>query len=401
MTTAGMPARVARPLCCGLLVLAVLPALADDSAWQFNGFGNLGVARSSFDEARYRYNPIAEATVGESPTARVDTLAGAQVRYLFSDSLNGTVQVALRDPPLGAAPLKLTWAYLGAQLTPQTELKLGRYMPPYFLFTDTRQVRFAQPWVRPQGEVYSLIGNMEAADGGYLRHLTPLGGWTLASEGFVGTSAVVNNRTDVRSSFYGVALTLYDTAWTLRVMAQNGTSHLTSPSLDAVLGLLYRRAPALAPEYAFSTLDNAGYYSVGLRFENERWLLLAELAQTAVGDSRMLAHDTGGYVTAGYHVGDWLPYLGFAARRSHNVAPDPRIADPIAATVVARLLASQNHSQDTVSVGLRWDLMNNLALKWQFDRVQPRPGALGTFTAPLPAGHDHSDVLSVAAHFLF
>ncbi|MBB4013739.1 hypothetical protein [Niveibacterium umoris] len=373
----------------------------EDRAFQFNGFVNAGLARSSFDEARYRYIPTADTEIGTDLTPRVDTQAGLQLRYSFSDTVNATAQVLLRDPPTEGSPLKLAWAYAGIQLTPRTEVKLGRYMMPFFLFTDTRHVRYAQPWVRPPAEVYALIGNTEYFDGAYLRHLTPVGRWSLATEAFIGANRVENARSALSGTYYGMAFSLYDSNWTFRVMAQNGTTHLQSPRLDGVLALLQRRAPDVAADYAFSELKNTGYMSAGLRYEAEDWIVLAEIADTRVGDTKFLVSDTGAYFTVGRRIGDWMPFAGFAERRSHNPGADPRITDPVANAVVSKVLAAQDYSQRTVTLGLRWDVVLNLALKLQLDRVQPSAGGKGAFSAPLPAGHDHSDVFSVAAHYIF
>lgn len=396
-------ARRIRP-CLGaaLLALTLGCASADEAgAFQINGFVNAGLARSSYDEAPYKYVPTADAAIGTDPTPRSDSLAGLQLRYLFSDSLNATVQAVLRDPPVEGSPLMLSWAYAGIQLTPSTEVKLGRYMMPFFLFTDTRHVRYAQPWVRPPGEVYALIANTEYFDGAYLRHLTPLGQWSLATEAFIGANRVENARTSLKGTYYGLALSAYNSNWTFRVMAQTGTTHIQSPLFDRVFALLQQRAPDVAADYAYAELKNTGYMSAGLRYEGQDWLLLAELADTRVGDTKLLVSDTGGYITVGRRIGDWTPFVGFAERRSHNPGSDPRISDPIAGATVERLLAQQNYSQRTATLGLRWDLVLNLAIKLQLDRVRPVDGAKGTFGAPLPAGHAHSDVFSIAAHYIF
>ncbi|MCX9156256.1 hypothetical protein OPU71_08995 [Niveibacterium sp. 24ML] len=395
--------RRARRLAAALILgqAAALAQADEGGAIQVNGFINAGLARSSFDDARYKYIPTADADIGTAATPRVDTQAGLQLRYVHSDSLNATAQVLLRDPPSDGSPLKLTWAYAGIQLTPQIEVKLGRYMMPFFLFTDTRNVRYAQPWVRPPGEVYALVTNTEFFDGAYLRHLTPLGPWSLATEAFVGANRYETLRASLSGTYYGMAFTLYDSNWTFRVMAQNGTTQLESPAFDRVLALLQQRAPDVAADYAFAESSNTGYLSAGLRYETEDWLLLAEVAETRPGDSRLLASDTGAYLTVGRRFGDWMPFVGYAARRSHNTEADARITDPLASATVANVLAQQNYSQRTVSVGLRWDLVLNLALKLQLDRVQPSNGAKGSFTVPLPAGQTHSDVFSLAAHYIF
>jgi len=377
------------------------PALANDPEWQFNGFASVGVARSSFDDARYRYQPTADAEIGTDPSPRVDTLAGVQLRYQASDTLNLTAQVLARDPPISGASVILNWAYLGWQIADRTEVKLGRIQLPFFMYSDTRNVRYAQPWLRPPGELYGLVGNSEHHDGAYLRNLQAVGAWSVVTELFVGHSDDRNRNTEPSGTYYGFALSAYDAHWTLRAMWLNGDTHLESAQLARVVAMLQQRAPDVAADYAYETLKNAGYHTLGLRYEDDRWLVLAEIAGTRTGDTRMLGEDLAAYLTAACRFGAWQPYLSYAARRTDGVDPDPRITDPVAARTINTLLAAQNYSQDTASLGLRWDLALNLALKAQVDRVMPRDGARGSFTQPLPAGRQHSDVISFALNVVF
>lgn len=391
---------------CGVAVTLAaiafaLPASASEPEWQLNGFANLGVARSSFDDARYRYHTTADADIGSDISPRIDTLAGLQLRYRASDTLNLTAQLLVRDPPVSGSPVVLNWAYLGWQVADRTELKLGRIQLPFFMYSDTRNVRYAQPWVRPPGELYSLVGNNEHHDGAYVRNLQALGSWSVATELFVGRSEDQNRNAALSGTYYGVALSAYNAQWTLRAMWLNGDSQVDAPQLAAVLEMLRQRAPGIAADYGYATLHNAGYHTIGLRYEDERWLLVGEVAGTRTGDTRMLAEDISAYLTAARRFGAWQPYLSYALRRSDGVGPDSRITDPLAARTVAAVLAAQDYSQDTVSLGLRWDIALNLALKAQADRVMPRDGAHGTFTQPLPSGRQHSNVLSLALNLVF
>ncbi len=386
---------------CSLTLAAPASLAGGEPAWSLNGFANLGVARSSFDDARYRYVPTADAEIGTAPSPRIDSLAGVQLRYEHSDTLHFTAQLLAREAPVEGAPLIVNWAYLGWQASDRTEIKLGRIMLPFFMFSDTRHVRYAQPWVRPPAEVYSLVANNENHDGAYLRNLMPVGAWTCVTELFVGMSDDRNRNTSLSNTAYGVALSAYDAHWTVRLMWLDGTTKIDSPLLGSVLSMLQQRAPDVAADYAYEKLEHTGYHTFGVRYEDDQWLLLGEVAGTRTGGSRMLGDDVGAYLTVGRRFGAWQPYLGYAWRRSNDLDPDARITDPVAARVTAQLLAAQNYSQDTATLGLRWDLALNFALKAQFDRVTPRDGARGSFAQALPAGRRYSDVLSVAANLIF
>ena len=111
--------------------------------------------------------------------------------------------------------------------------------------------------------------------------------------------------------------------------------------------------------------------------------------------SKALEDSDGGYLLAGYRVGELTPYLGYSWIRSQIRGNPP--------TPVAAYVMSDAHSdQRTGFAGMRWDVMRNVALKAQWDAIR------GNSTSLLPYRMDNRarwdgkmDVFSLTLDFIF
>ena len=119
------------------------------------------------------------------------------------------------------------------------------------------------------------------------------------------------------------------------------------------------------------------------------------------------------YLGGGYRFDALTPYLGYARVRAHGAVSDPGLPlaalpprlRPTAALVNAGLNSylATIPVQSTVSAGLRWDAVENVALKAQYDRVRPTGGSRGTLInrqADFRSG-ETVHVASVALDFVF
>jgi hypothetical protein len=98
---------------------------------------------------------------------------------------------------------------------------------------------------------------------------------------------------------------------------------------------------------------------------------------------------TAWYVSGGYRLGKFTPYLTYAEVKSNrNSDPGLTVAGlpPNLAGFAAGLNASlnaileTNPDQNTISVGSRWDFMRNVDLKLQVDHSREGPGSSGELT---------------------
>src|SRR5690606_32482283 len=80
--------------------------------------------------------------------------------------------------------------WLFAQYSPTTnvDLRLGRVVLPAFMISDSRNVGYAQPWLRAPLEVYSQLP-MSTLDGAQVNWRIPVGGAIVTIQPTYGSSA--------------------------------------------------------------------------------------------------------------------------------------------------------------------------------------------------------------------
>jgi predicted porin len=103
------------------------------------------------------------------------------------------------------------------------------------------------------------------------------------------------------------------------------------------------------------------------------------------------------YVSAGYRVKKFTPYLTYSQDSPASFLPG--FPTPTVAAV-----QSAKNSQNTVSLGVRWDFMKNTDLKLQFDQVKLSDQSNGNL-ANVPAGTSFYGakfhVMSAVLDFIF
>jgi hypothetical protein len=158
--------------------------------------------------------------------------------------------------------------------------------------------------------------------------------------------------------------------------------------------------------------ERATFFELGVRYEMGDWQWSAEYMRIA--NEPFVKQDTV-YATVGHRVGDWTPYVSYSHMREGTQALTtpawqdaltPVLGPALAAQsqmMGAMLVASVNATrivQSTLSVGARWDLHPQAALKLQFDSTRNKAGGAGLWT-----GSDvraaRSRVASAVVDFIF
>ncbi len=168
--------------CCACRTVIALAALmlyasgadADESGapmFSFSGFGTLGMAHSSEDQADFISSGLKPNGAGFSHrwSADVDSLIGAQVSANLTPELSAVLQVISEQNYDNTYRPHVEWANIKYQFTPDFSIRAGRIVLPAFLVSDYRKVGYANPWVRPPVEIYSLvpINNSDGVDASY------------------------------------------------------------------------------------------------------------------------------------------------------------------------------------------------------------------------------------------
>jgi hypothetical protein len=167
---------------------------------------------------------------------------------------------------------------------------------------------------------------------------------------------------------------------------------------------------ALADKY---DLDNklAQAITAGAMYDPGKWFATGEWGKrnlhSAYGES------TAWYLSGGYRLARFTPYLTYAAVKANSNTSDPGLnvsaLPPYFAGPATGLNAGLNEllgetaEQNTISVGSRWDVMKNVDLKLQYDHTRLGAGSQGVLINLQPGFQAGGTVnlLSIAIDFVW
>lgn len=391
-----------------------LMAQADTPSLSLNGFGTLGMVYSDEDQADFVSSIFAPRGAGHSSdwSAEVDSRLGLQLTADFSPRLSGVVQAVSEQRYDGTYTPVIEWANVKFDVTPDFSLRAGRVVLPTFMNAEYRKVGYALPWVRPPQEVYNSIpvSNIDGIDVSYRFRFGEVVNTLRATYGQTNAKFPyrdMNGDLTSGDSESREGLTIGNSLeWgDLRLFAAYSQSRLTieefSPFFD-IYRLYGPRGEAIADRY---DVDDKRFevMSLGASFDRGDWFVMGEWTQT---ESRtFMADSRGWYVTGGYRVGAFTPYVTYARHRIHSSTSSPGLSQPGTEALDALLNSFLSHQpkQTSLSLGARWDVALNLALKAQFDHIDLEPGSPGYLVNSQPGFEPGGSVnlFSLALDFVF
>lgn len=410
-----------KPAPIALLAIAMYAAgaRADDPetpTFSFSGFGTLGAVHSSENSADFISSVTKPTGAGHSHawSTDVDSRIGAQVTGNFTRQISAVVQVISEQRYDNSYTPAIEWANVKYQFTPDISIRAGRIVLPAFMVSDYRKVGYANPWVRPPVEVYSLvpIGNSDGVDASYRVDFGE----------FTNTVQVTYGQSEPKFPAGGGGPAKAKDARGLSYTGEYGaaTAHITyhraNVTLDSFKPLFdgFRQfgpeGVALADKY---DTHNKAFVFIGLggMYDPGAWFVTGEWGST---DSHsVLGKRSAWYASGGYRLGKFTPYLTYAQTKADSQTSDPGLTlsalPPFLAEPAAGLNAGLNASlgsipvQTTISVGGRWDFAKNADLKLQFDHTRLGAGSPGTLINIQPGFQPGGrfNVFSASIDFVF
>ncbi|MGA2186995.1 MAG: hypothetical protein ABSH33_00590 [Steroidobacteraceae bacterium] len=421
-TTPAMPWRRPSDLYAIILVaLLSYPAVAsaaaevpDASMFSFSGFGTLGVVHSSDDDADFRSTIFKPNGAGYSHdwSPDVDTLIGAQVIANFAPRLSAMLQVISQQTYDNTYAPHVEWANIKYELTPDASVRIGRTVLASFLVSDTRNLGYANPWVRPPVEVYSLvpIDSSDGIDASYRWHIGDSVQTFVGTYGATTSKQTTGGNADARRQ-WNISDTVEYGAATLRIAYQR--ANLTLDGLDTFFSAFGHFGPqGIALETKYDPYRKPlEFIGIGAMYNPPDWFVTGEWGtqqlHSAIGES------TAWYVSGGYRVAKFTPYLTYGTLKANSNTSDPGLnvsaLPPYLTGPAMGLNAALNAIlgsipvQNTTSAGLRWDFMKNVDLKLQYDRTRLGEGSPGLLTNLQPGFQSGStlDLVSIAIDFVW
>lgn len=396
-----------RPLLAAIAFSLAGSAAASDEPPRFalSGFGTFGLTRSDKDNYRFHSSSTQPSTMpGQNFDPSTDSVLGVQGTARLSDKFDLTVQAVSRQAAGYDYTPHITWAYLHYRPIQSVSVRAGRTTTPFFMFSDSLNVNYATPWLRPPAEVYSL-NPFSDLDGVDVLYRTPLGDMDMEIQGLVGQSAVLTRSASGRlRNARALRVGLAGTGFSAQAGYTRTDLHLnwTDGFHQALRGQLLAAGEAAAADELSGTHANAEFFSAGFQWEKNNWITIAEFAKRRVDRYISTAH--GWYVTVGHRIDAFTPYVTYANQNQDTPAfctPVPAIHAPL----VGIYNNSRNTAQHTVAFGTRWDVARSIALKGQIERITPAPQSRGLFPSDTLADYLRPTtpvhVLSLSVDFVF
>ncbi|HEY7884952.1 MAG TPA: hypothetical protein VIC08_08415 [Cellvibrionaceae bacterium] len=327
--------------------LQQLQRLANQPAQErlrFNGFLSVGYGLASNDGGY--------ADFTEEGTFKNESLFGLQGSFTISDNTEVIMQLVGRGSD-GWEPT-LEWAYISHNFTPDFKVRAGKMRMPLFMYSDSLEVGYAQPWLRPPEEVYGGIPvtSYIGIDGIYDFQLNNS---TLSAQLFGGESEeelTISGQPTVLiiDNLFGTVISWTDFTWTLR--ANYATSEISTGG----------------------SLLETDFYGAGASFNNGVWQVISEFTRLEI-DGPTTDVDSA-YLTLARNFGGITPYFTYSIRSSQDDQERPlsrgaafaAIANPdspfFGNTAILSASDIQNVERTAYSVGIRWEATTSVSLKF-------------------------------------
>ncbi len=400
-----------------LLALWGAPAYADgaddSSILSLGGFGTLGVVHSSEHQADFTTSFFQPNGAGHTRdwSASVDSLIAAQVTANFTPQLSAVLQIISQQNYDNTYWPHIEWADVKYAITPDLSVRVGRIVLPSFLISEERHVRYANIWLRPPVEVYGLnpVTNNDGVDAGYRLQIGDVTQTLVAAFGSSKLSIPTSGSVEAKRNWL-VADTIEYGATTLHIAYEE--TRLTVEFLGALFDAFRQFGPqgtALADKYDLQQ-KRVTFFDIGGMYDPGDWFAAGEWGTTNLHS--VLGRNTGWYVSSGYRLRKFTPYLIYGVAKTDNLS-DPGLTlssvPPALAGAAAGLnsaldsVLSTKRVQSTMSAGMRWDFTRNADLKLQFDQTRIGSGSTGELINVQPGFKLGSrfNLLSVTFDFVF
>jgi hypothetical protein len=386
------------------------------SMFWIRGFGTAGVAHSSEDEADFTDGQLQANGAGHtrqwSPT--VDSRLGLQVTGRFISQLSAVAQVISEQNADGTFRPHVEWANIKYDLTRDASIRVGRTVLPTFLQSDSRNVGYANPWVRPPLEFYGLlpVSNNDGVDASYRVHFGDFTDTVVGTYGKTSLDVPTGGQFDAHKAWL-LGDSLEWGAATLHAGYQESTLSLNVSSITALFDALRQFGPdgiALADRYD-ANQKLTRIFTVGAAYNPGNWFVMGEWGKR--NSDSALGTSTAWYASGGYRVSEFTPYVTYADAAADSNRSDPGLNVAAFPAYLAGAVTSLNAGlnailatiaiQNTISVGTRWDFMKDVDVKVQYDHTRLGAGSTGLLVNVQPGLRPGSElnVFSVVVDFVF
>lgn len=399
--------RYLRAMACGMLMLSP-PAMAE-LQWDFSGFASIGAGKLSDNTLTFM------DYTGDEWSMDSDSALALQAIVQTGDRWSLTGQVLSKgfsfDERNPYEP-RLEWLFASYELSPELRVRGGRLRTPHFLYSESLEIGYSYPWVRPPIEMYAnFLEPFANFDGIDLTLQKEIGSFENEFKIFGGHTEGEYRGRDVNIEKTGgfAVMSRWD-AFTFRYCYNWNRLSLYDPKLELPYKLFQGFAVSEGEPIFNEIADTLHleskvfqYHGLGMQWEHGAWTVIAEKLKTEGPGKQFSFENDGWYLTVAHQIEDWMPYVSVGEYRSQM---DPAITKRVRESYNA-VNAGSNVVLDilreltilgiddlsvyhrTVTAGIRYDFHSNAALKLEaeyfnflstgqmlFDHSKPEPDSV-------------------------
>ena len=344
------------------------------------GFGTAGLVYSDNNQADYVANNLLNprgAGRTENISGVVDSKLGMQMDWQATSRLSFTAQAVSKQDPSNSWVPELQWAFAKFKILPNLDIRAGRIRPAIYMLSDTLDVNYANPWVRPPVEFYNQapVSYMEGVDFLYRLQTGPVN-WLL--QPFYGNSDTAStfNRTFASRNLAGANIVASINDFSLRAGYTYASITAYVPEFESEvrpsLQSLCQADPVACTQLAALDISHkaTSFSSIGASWDNGRYFLSGEFGYRS--STSFFAETLSGYISGGGRFGKFTPYATYSQVANISDTSFSGGSGPYGGytnQIVTGVLTNNLMDQNTKTLGLRYDLFTNIALKAQWDRI--------------------------------
>jgi hypothetical protein len=352
-----------------------------DERIEFSGFGR--VVAGYLDESKAAFQEY-ENEVDLSQ----QSLIALQTDFKISNSLSISSQLLAHSSEERESGVE--WLYLSYQPNDNWRFNIGKLRTPFFRYSETIDVGFAYPWILPPQQVYSgfLFSNYEGISGTYRFSYNDM---NFDIEGYYGTYDGEITREDERvdleaDEIKGLIFTFNKGNLTARVSATQSSDFFADvPAFTEFANALER---AGFDENAESLRFNGKVtgYQANVNYDTLDYFLAAEWTRIK-SDLLVVPQVDAYYLTAGYNFHPFQVHVTYSSSDTQNNVPVNQIPPGISpeldqiSFIYEQITGNlPEYDLDSVTLGARWDMSYNTALKAEVTFLDGEPGQRSFFS---------------------
>lgn len=397
-----------------ILAGVITTCLASSSAQavQFDGFLTAG---GTFMDDKGKLDLTDYQGITDDIRFDSDSRFGLQISSEISKDMSVVAQVLAKGSNQNYNAI-VEWAYVDYAVNKTTSIRAGKIKESVFLISDYVEVGYAYPWIRPPAEVYSN-NPLNTVNGMELLVQLPVGKNTLSFQPYLGTNSEDIPGTNGAGQFEATGIMGIDIKFSGRGYSVHASSLTTDVTTEGSLVTKANLNPGGAPfinnvSFDLDAKGTAKLTSVGFTADINDIVAYAEWQsrdETGAIDALFPDQDSH-YVTLGYRVGKWLPHITVASIDGEAGAniQDIDCAEKLGCGAAVNgmfLFANQFPlaKQKSTTLGVRYELNDSAAVKFEHQIVDPATGSFGLFTPSFefaPSAEKHG-ITSIAVDVIF